>query len=1009
MIRHAMTIVSILAAALTAKALEAPPLVEDGDTGWTLTGGTGALDDTGETPVLRVEGDGASSNAWESAPIAFEPGGRYVLQFEARSPGAVGGTATSGPAFANRDLGGLPETWRSFTSVFQAPAGEDAVEAPLRFGQWELNGAVEFRDIALFRAAPAHHHGDGLVLGAGERIMDSAYIFEAPFYMLESNDSRPLAGHDCFFNTNRWAFSPGDYVRYEHEAGDLVQTGGQLTLSVTHYQHGEVAAEARAAGAEEWRSLGVLDGLGARTFTLPDALFPAEGVEVRLRATDDGPVVLQVSQYEYFAELEDAPDAPAVGASEYAAILNEDADVRVDLVSLGALTPGGDNTVDLAVEPTDGAAFSAAPAITIRRLGADGEQTWEGPPVEVDGPARLRVGYDVPDAGRYAMTIALGGDSVYEARVRFDTPILHATGYGEALPASTDDVGLWWCSSGWNVSAARPVPDAEGAAMRISAARNEAEAAQFVLRPAAPLEDATVAVNALSGPDGAELAADAIEALQVGYVPVTLPSDEFGSVDDWPDPLLPLDGALDLPAGANQPFWVRVTVPADQPAGLYSGSLTVSGRDYEAEVPLEVNVYDFTLPDEASLTTAFGFTANRVFEYHNVTEEAGRRAVLDGYLEAFSGHRISPYNPTPLDAFNVQWPDVDAADDPAELEAVIDWTGWDAAMERVLAEHHFNSFRIPPTGMGGGSFYTQYPAQLQGYSAETPEFQALFESYWTQVEEHLKEKGWLDKAYLYFFDEPSTDDYSFVMEEYARLEAVAPDIPWMLTEHPAPELHGGPDIWCPLASYYDREEAAARQALGEEIWWYVCTVPKAPYPGLFIDHPGTALRAWLWQTWGRNIDGILIWDTVYWTSDAAYPDPDAPQNPYEDPMAWQTYYGREPGDRFPWGNGDGRFLYPPRAAADGRPGGPVLDPPVVSIRWEMLRDGVEDYEYMVILSDLLERHGDELDEETRARFAGLLETPAAITATQTEWSRDPAPIEEHRHRVAQAIEVLSLF
>ena len=87
----------------------------------------------------------------------------------------------------------------------------------------------------------------------------------------------------------------------------------------------------------------------------------------------------------------------------------------------------------------------------------------------------------------------------------------------------------------------------------------------------------------------------------------------------------------------------------------------------------------------------------------------------------------------------------------------------------------------------------------------------------------------------------------------------------------------------------------AFMAEGDRFWWYVCTGPKAPYCTLFIDHPATELRVWLWQTWKRQISGILVWQTNYWTSGAAYPD--NPQNPYEDPMGWVSGYSTAAGTR----------------------------------------------------------------------------------------------------------------
>ena len=223
----------------------------------------------------------------------------------------------------------------------------------------------------------------------------------------------------------------------------------------------------------------------------------------------------------------------------------------------------------------------------------------------------------------------------------------------------------------------------------------------------------------------------------------------------------------------------------------------------------------------------------------------------------------------------------------------------------------------------------------------------------------------------------------------------------MLTEEITPELIGGPNIWCPISFNHDQERAAERQAAGEKIWWYICTGPKAPYATLFIDHPGTELRVWLWQTWERAIDGVLVWQTNFWTSGAAYPD--IPQNPYEDPMGWTEGYSTPAGTKIPWGNGDGRFLYPPEAAATGQPQGAVFDDPVASIRLEMLRDGIEDYEYLTILRRLVEDFQKTHSESETRPYLDLLEIPDDISVSLTEFTWDPAPIEARREAVARAI------
>ena len=51
----------------------------------------------------------------------------------------------------------------------------------------------------------------------------------------------------------------------------------------------------------------------------------------------------------------------------------------------------------------------------------------------------------------------------------------------------------------------------------------------------------------------------------------------------------------------------------------------------------------------------------------------------------------------------------------------------------------------------------------------------------------------------------------------------------------------------------------------------------------------------------------------------------------------------------PWGNGDGRLLYPPRRT---KPDKPIIEPPVTTIRFENLRDGLEDIEYLKLLRQI---------------------------------------------------------
>jgi hypothetical protein len=741
--------------------------------------------------------------------------------------------------------------------------------------------------------------------------------------------------------------------------------------------------------------------------------------------------------------------------------------------------------------------------------------------------------------------------------------------YGEVLSASTERIGLWWAMSGWKVRPEMPLPEKRGDSIVIRAARNEAEAGQLVIRPSEDVFGLNITVSALQGAGGAMIEAGNIDLLRVRYVNVTIPTDASSTAGMWPDPLPPLEGPIDIKAGENQAIWIRVTVPRNAKAGVYTAVITLTAEDYSAKVALKLRVYDFTLGDRMTCTTAFGFEPTNVWRYHNLTNEAQKREVLDKYWANFSAHHISPYRPAPLDPIVVQWPDVKAPagkrskwenlkvvgnerhggenamviyddnvkanitvsykpmikipaeglrlrfwyrsalpgqrfavtlnhfdggkwisghnndialtgdglwqeydavikDFPAgadsvklmmrsarwtqdgectglvwfddvsisnavtgqefieggdfeqivrtssllpaeELKPVLDFTAWDKAMERAIDYYHFNSFRQAIPGIGGGTYHSIRQPSLLGFGEDDAEYKIMFDSYCGQLEEHLAAKGWLDEAYVYWFDEPSPDQYGFVMNAFEKLKNACPRIARMLTEQPEPQLVGGPNIYCVISYLYDHEKAERRRKDGDKFWWYVCTGPKAPYCTLFIDHAGTELRVWLWQSWQRNIEGILIWQSNYWTSGVAYPEPGKPQNPYEDPMGWVSGYSTPKGAKRPWGNGDGRFIYPPESAADGNPAVAVLDGPVDSIRWEMLRDGIEDYEYLAMLKKLIEAKKNKLTPAGLQRYSAMLKVPETISSDMKNFTNDPAVIESQRDKIAVAIEELSLF
>ncbi len=172
----------------------------------------------------------------------------------------------------------------------------------------------------------------------------------------------------------------------------------------------------------------------------------------------------------------------------------------------------------------------------------------------------------------------------------------------------------------------RPYEGAAAEEVRLSLAGNEYEAAQAVIVPVGRgLKEVKVAVTALTGPGGASIGPDQIVINRVGYVEVEKSTRNAtlgpGRV---PDPLLE-NAPFDVPRAEVRSVWVTVHAPADQPAGVYRGTLSVEPQDApRRECPVVATVWDFALPRTSFLRTSYGIGLNISKYYPDVTPGEGR-------------------------------------------------------------------------------------------------------------------------------------------------------------------------------------------------------------------------------------------------------------------------------------------------------------------------------------------------------------------------------------------------
>jgi hypothetical protein len=967
----------------------------DQPAGWTLSGGQGRWVDH---QLLEVTGTGKDSNRW-NCDVAFTPGGLYRFQMRARRTSGSG-AVVCGPNFANHDYGGVGQDWRSYSFVFRVPDGLS--HDTLHLGQWEATGTMQFDSVRLQPVLPIHSRAGKLLLGDGESIRDGRYEFVGSFEREGTNYHRTLVSSTVGFNTNRWCFGANSQVTYRFEVPGHRFLSGEASFVVNYHTAGVCTAEVSRDG-NQWQPLATKEGTGTGKGSLPADLFPADRIFLRLRSSNNAN--FQVDHLEFTAPLSDPPDN-ASGRTLFADQKGTCPALKIEQLSLAESVASGQAAVQMAVRNGKDQATSVTLAPSVQA--PDGTAV-NLPAQKADLPAgqtatlTVALPNDKPGEHRATLSLQPSAGEPLETSFTFRVPDYYRADYGRRLSAAGSSPSVWWCDATHKVSRQRPAPTETGQAAELSAARNDHEAVQVVVRPDRPLKALRAACSPLkrSGANDT-ISPEHVKILRVYYHFVEHPTDGSSVRDWWPDALPPLTEPIDVEAGSNQPLWVLVNVPKDAAAGDYAGQLSLEAEGWSADVPIRLHVWDFALPERNHLETAFGFDPGLAFQYHQVKSEEDKRKLLDLYFQSFAEHRISTYNLTPMDPIRVKF--VADANPP---RAEIDFSAFDRAMAQAVERYHFTNFSLPIQGMGGGTFHERWNPSIDKFGEDTPEYKAMFSSQVKQLEEHLRQKGWLDMAYVYWFDEPDPKDYDFVRGGMERIKRYAPGIQTMLTEEPNQALAGAIDIWCPLTPAYDHDGAEKLRARGNRFWWYVCCGPKAPFCTLFIDHPAAELRVWHWQTWQRKVVGTLVWQSNYWTSSAAYPD--QPQNPYADPMGYVSGYSTPAGTKQFWGNGDGRFIYPPLAAAvPGASGSdPVLEPPVSSIRWEMLREGVEDYEYLYLLGDLLKANRAKLPADAVKRYDALLEVPASITTDLTTFTTDPSPIYERRAAIAAAIEALS--
>jgi len=343
----------------------------------------------------------------------------------------------------------------------------------------------------------------------------------------------------------------------------------------------------------------------------------------------------------------------------------------------------------------------------------------------------------------------------------------------------------------------------------IAAAKGEVENRQLlVFAESKEVKQLNWQASDLVGEGGQVIPASALEIAPVGFTRATSPDLKVNGF--WPDPILEYMDSTPVAKGDIQPLWLRVTVPRDAVAGNYSGAITLEADGAKLEFPVQLRVWDFSIPKRPALPFA-----GRVASPYDMETE----------------YRI---NPGSIYGFD-------------DASAKGEWENW-----KKLDIAGINLFYVGP--------------HLLDKTTKMPSDDQLAD--WVKVIgqrlDEARKYGLEDRCFVYLFDEGKPPFWDALRKTAATFRKAFPDLQ-LMTSTPLP-LTGensvdAIDTWVVRLERYDFDEAAKARNQGKKVWVYVCNSPVKPYPNFFVTmNTGMEHRLLTgFMASSYRIDGVLYW------------------------------------------------------------------------------------------------------------------------------------------------------
>lgn len=479
--------------------------------------------------------------------------------------------------------------------------------------------------------------------------------------------------------------------------------------------------------------------------------------------------------------------------------------------------------------------------------------------------------------------------------------------------------------------------------------KGETGSVQIVIKGLADISDMRATVGNISCGDNIISGA---QAAWIGYVGVDRscypPSYNIirAASHYFPDPILP-DSAFSIETGEVQPLWISIPTNKLTVPGLYKGVVNITGIVNNVrqlwKKDFFVRVYNITLEKSPLLITNWSSHFNpKALSYLNNDEDVQAYSplywkLIEMHAKIMAEHRQNVHRIFPVwhtlytynqgkYTFNFERFDkeVNIFDKIGALERIegghLAWRSsedWNSQyyVEVPLPDNEETRKLIPgvnPMKVENGIRFVRLPIQ----DKRTKNF---LKQFLPALKQHLIEKGWLDRYMQHIGDEPIVQNAKSYCAISKYVKECFPGVKIFDAVWTSKELKGAVDIWVPLLSVLNRDYKfyQERQKEGEEVWFYTCVVPQGNYANRFIELPLIETRLLHWINYKYNLPGYLHWGLNFWQKDQLHTNADRDS-------------GKLPA-------GDNCIVYPGYRKL------------YTSIRFETMRDGIDDYTLLKML------------------------------------------------------------